>query len=54
MDPHLHLLEISRTVTPGANAVLVLDGAGWAALTCVNAGWIFLICAGIKFPRSVW
>lgn len=24
-----HLAEISRTVTPGAHAVLVLDGAGW-------------------------
>ena len=32
----LHLQEISRHVTPGAHAVLVLDGAGWhgaAALT---------------------
>jgi hypothetical protein len=25
----MHLAEISRTVTPGAHAVLVLDGAGW-------------------------
>ena len=25
----LHLAEISRTVAPGAHAVLVLDGAGW-------------------------
>ena len=25
----LHLAEISREVTPGAHAVLVLDGAGW-------------------------
>ena len=24
-----HLLEISRQVTPGAHALLVLDGAGW-------------------------
>lgn len=24
-----HLVEISRTVAPGAHAVLVLDGAGW-------------------------
>ena len=24
-----HLAEIARTVTPGAHAVLVLDGAGW-------------------------
>ena len=24
-----HLQEISRQVTPGAHAVLVLDGAGW-------------------------
>jgi len=24
-----HLAEISRSVTPGAHAVLVLDGAGW-------------------------
>jgi len=24
-----HLLEISRTVAPGAHAVIVLDGAGW-------------------------
>jgi len=33
---NLHLQEISRHVTPGAHAVLVLDGAGWhsaAALT---------------------
>ena len=32
----LHLQEISRSVIPGAHAVLVLDGAGWhgaAALT---------------------
>lgn len=26
---NLHLAEISREVTPGAHAVLVLDGAGW-------------------------
>jgi transposase len=26
---NLHLAEISRAVTPGAHAVLVLDGAGW-------------------------
>ena len=25
----LHLAEISRTVTPGAHAVLLLDQAGW-------------------------
>jgi transposase len=25
----LHLAEISRTVAPGAHAILVLDGAGW-------------------------
>ena len=25
----LHLAEIGRHVTPGAHAVLVLDGAGW-------------------------
>ena len=25
----LHLAEISAAVTPGAHAVLVLDGAGW-------------------------
>ena len=25
----LHLAEISREVTPGAHAVVVLDGAGW-------------------------
>ena len=24
-----HLAEIARTVSPGAHAVLVLDGAGW-------------------------
>ena len=24
-----HLIEIARTVTPGAHAVLILDGAGW-------------------------
>ena len=29
---NLHLVEISRTVTPGAHAVLVLDGAGWHKL----------------------
>jgi putative transposase len=26
---NLHLQEVSRHVTPGAHAVLVLDGAGW-------------------------
>ena len=26
---NLHLAEIARTVTPGAHALLVLDGAGW-------------------------
>ena len=26
---NLHLAEISRSVTPGAHAVLVCDGAGW-------------------------
>lgn len=26
---NLHLTEIAKTVTPGAHAVLVLDGAGW-------------------------
>ncbi len=26
---NLHLAEISRNVTPGAHAVLVIDGAGW-------------------------
>ena len=26
---NVHLAEISRTVAPGAHAVLVLDGAGW-------------------------
>ncbi len=26
---NLHLVEIARTVAPGAHAVLVLDGAGW-------------------------
>jgi transposase len=26
---NLHLAEISREVSPGAHAVLVLDGAGW-------------------------
>jgi len=26
---NLHLQEISRQVTPGAHAVIVLDGAGW-------------------------
>lgn len=25
----LHLAEISRTIAPGAHAVVVLDGAGW-------------------------
>ena len=24
-----HLIEIARTVAPGAHAVLILDGAGW-------------------------
>ncbi len=26
---NLHLAEISRNVTPGAHAVVLLDGAGW-------------------------
>lgn len=26
---NLHLVEISRRVTPGAHAVVTLDGAGW-------------------------
>ena len=26
---NLHLAEISRNVSPGAHAVIVLDGAGW-------------------------
>jgi putative transposase len=26
---NLHLAELSRQVTPGAHAILVLDGAGW-------------------------
>jgi len=26
---NLHLLEISRHVSPGAHAVMMLDGAGW-------------------------
>ena len=26
---NLHLQEIGRAVTPGAHAILVLDGAGW-------------------------
>lgn len=26
---NLHLQEISRNVTPGAHAVIVIDGAGW-------------------------
>ena len=26
---NLHLAEISRRVSPGAHAVVVLDGAGW-------------------------
>ena len=26
---NLHLAEIARAVTPGAHALLVLDGAGW-------------------------
>jgi putative transposase len=25
----LHLAEIARTVTPGAHALLIMDGAGW-------------------------
>ena len=26
---NLHLAEISKTVEPGAQALLILDGAGW-------------------------
>jgi transposase len=29
---NLHLAEISRHVTPGAHAVVLLDGAGWHQL----------------------
>jgi transposase len=29
---NLHLIEISRHVTPGAHAVVLLDGAGWHQL----------------------
>lgn len=29
---NLHLAEISRHVTPGAHAVVLLDGAGWHKL----------------------
>ena len=32
----LHLEEISRQVTPGAHAVLVLDGAGWHGLAALG------------------
>jgi hypothetical protein len=32
----LHLQEISRHVTPGAHAVLVLDGAGWHGLAALG------------------
>ena len=31
-----HLAEISRTVAPGAHAVLVLDGAGWRGSTALT------------------
>jgi transposase len=33
---NLHLAEIARTVAPGAQAVLVLDGAGWHGSTALN------------------
>ena len=32
----LHLEEISRTVTPGAHAVVLLDQAGWHLLDKLN------------------
>lgn len=32
----LHLQEISRHITPGAHAVLVLDGAGWHGLAALG------------------
>jgi hypothetical protein len=32
----LHLQEVSRQVTPGAHAVLVLDGAGWHGLAALG------------------
>ena len=28
-NTHAHLAEISRNVSPGAHAILVIDGAGW-------------------------
>ena len=33
---NLHLQEVSRHVTPGAHAVLVLDGAGWHGLAALE------------------
>ena len=42
---NLHLAEISHEVTPGAHAVLVLDGAGWhqtGGELCVPANITFL------------
>src|SRR6187455_1344739 len=33
---NLHLQEVSRHVTPGAHAVLVLDGAGWHGLAALG------------------
>lgn len=41
---NLHLAEISRTVVPGAHAVLVLEGAGWpGSKTLVVPGNISLL-----------
>jgi transposase len=31
---NLHLVEISRHVTPGSHAVVLLDGAGWHQTGC--------------------
>ncbi len=31
-----HLKEISKTVAPGAHAILVLDGAGWHGAKALN------------------
>ena len=32
---NLHLVEIAKTVTPGAHAVLLVDQAGWHLSTCL-------------------
>ena len=53
----LHLAEISRTVAPGAHAVLVLDGAGWHQTggrlrVPSNITLLHLLCPGGGRDRS--